>query len=251
MNVLGDGFAWIFTAAHWMAVDGGPGIGFRIGEQLGYTLIALIVVILIAVPAGLAIGHTGRGRTVAIVASNISRALPTLGLLAVLILLLGIGLLPTVIVLVILGIPPLLAGVYAGLESVNRETIDAARAIGMTEFQILFKVEIPLATALLIGGLRAATLQIVATVAVAAIFGGGGLGRFVVDGQATGDFAKMFGGAILITVLALVLDGIYAIIQRFVVPRGVSRGSTGRKNTARGGGIPVVATTRTPITEGQ
>lgn len=251
MNILGDGFAWIFNPAHWMAVDGGPGIGFRIGEQVGYTALALVVVILIAVPAGLAIGHTGRGRTVAIVASNISRALPTLGLLAVLILVLGIGLIPTIIVLVILGIPPLLAGVYAGLESVNRETIDAARAIGMTEFQILLKVEIPLAIALLIGGLRASTLQIVATVAVAAIFGGGGLGRFVVDGQQTADYPKMFGGAILITLLALLIDGIYAIFQKFVVPRGVSRGATDKENQASGGAVPVAPTTRTLFMEGQ
>jgi len=250
MNIFGEGLAWVLAPAHWVSVDSGPGIGFRVGEQLGYTALALVFVILIAVPAGLAIGHTGRGRTVAIVASNISRALPTLGLLAVLILVLGIGLLPTVIVLVILGIPPLLAGVYAGLESVNRETIDAARAIGMTEFQILVKVEIPLATALLLGGLRAATLQIVATVAVAAIFGGGGLGRFVVDGQQQADYSKMYGGAILITVLALLIDGLYALVQKFVVPRGVPRVTIRRKNTARGEVPLSVATNRAPITKG-
>ena len=249
MNIIVDGFAWIFTPAHWVSVDGGPGIGVRIGEQVGYTAIALAFVAMIAVPVGLAIGHTGRGRGVAIGASNISRALPTLGLLAILILVLGIGLLPTVIVLVILGIPPLLAGIYAGLESVSRETIDAARAIGMTEFQILIKVEIPLAMALLIGGLRAATLQIVATVAVAAVFGGGGLGRFVVDGQQQADYSKMFAGAILIAALALVMDGIYAIVQRFVVPRGVSSG-LGRRYRA-GGEIPALSANNAQIKEGQ
>lgn len=251
MSIILSGFAWIFTGAHWATVDHGPGIALRIGEQVGYTLIALVFVVLIAVPAGLAIGHTGRGRNVAIIASNISRALPTLGLLSVLILLLGVGLLPTIIVLVILGIPPLLAGVYAGLESVDRQTIDAARAVGMTEFQILFKVEVPLAAALLVGGLRSATLQIIATVAVASIFGGGGLGRFVVDGQQQALYPKMYGGAILITALALAIDGAYAIVQKFVVPRGVSRGSTGRKNTAGGGQLPVIATTRTLMKEGQ
>ncbi len=251
MIIILSGFGWIFTGANWISVDQGPGIGVRIGEQVLYTVIALFFVFLIAVPAGLAIGHTGRGRNVAIIASNISRALPTLGLLSVLILVLGVGLLPTIIVLVILGIPPLLAGVYAGLESVNRDTIDAARAVGMTELQILFTVEIPLAAALLIGGLRSATLQIIATVAVAAIFGGGGLGRFVVDGQQQALYPKMYGGAILITVLALAIDGVYALVQKFVVPRGVSRGSTGRKNAARGGGLPIAATTRTLTREGQ
>jgi osmoprotectant transport system permease protein len=251
MNIIGGGFAWIFTGDHWSVVDNGPGIGVRIVEHLQYTAISLLFVILIAVPLGFFIGHTGRGRSVAIAASNISRALPTLGLLAVLILVIGIGLLPTTVVLVILGIPPLLAGVYAGLESVDRQTIDAARAMGMTELQILTKVEIPLSLALLIGGLRAATLQIVATVAIAATFGGGGLGSFVIDGETQADYNKMVGGAVLITALALVIDGLFAVVQRFVVPRGVSRGTTGRKDTAHAGGIPVVATTRTLLKKGQ
>ncbi len=251
MNVIISGFAWIFTGSHWAVVNGQAGIGAQIGTHLYITVIALAFTVIIAVPLGLFIGHTGRGRTVAIAASNISRALPTLGLLSALILLLGIGLLPTTIVLVILGIPPLLAGVYAGLESVDRQTIDAARAVGMTELQILFTVEIPLAAALILGGLRAATLQIIATVAVASVFSGGGLGYFVIAGASTADYAEMMGGAILITALALIVDGLYAIVQRFVVPRGVSRGSTGRKHTVRGGGIPVVSTTRTLITEGQ
>lgn len=251
MNIIGQGFAWIFTGSHWVTVDGGPGIGVRIGEQVQYTAIALVFVVVIALPAGLAIGHTGRGRTVAIAASNVSRALPTLGLLSVLILVLGVGVLPTIIVLVILGIPPLLAGAYAGLESVDRDTIDAARAVGMTEWQILLKVEIPLSLKLQIGGLRSASLQIIATVVVAAIFGGGGLGRFVVDGQQQALYPKMYGGAILITVLALVIDALYALIQKLVEPRGVSRGPTGRRNTADGGGIPAIDIPRTPVMEGQ
>ncbi|MCU1414322.1 MAG: transporter permease [Microbacteriaceae bacterium] len=250
MNVILAGFGWIFTASHWTTVNLGPGIGQRVAEHLFITLIALVFVVLIAVPLGLFIGHTGKGRTIAIAASNISRALPTLGLLAVLILFLGIGLLPITVVLVLLGIPPLLAGVYSGLESVDRTTIDAARAVGMTELQILLKVEVPLSIALLIGGLRAATLQIIATVAVAATFSGGGLGNYVISGVAQADYAQMMGGAILITALALVVDGLFALVQRFVVPRGVSRG-TSRRNTARAGAIPVVATTRTLIKEGQ
>jgi osmoprotectant transport system permease protein len=250
MNVIISGFAWIFTPSHWVTVNLGPGIGQRTLEHLGITGLALLFTAIIAVPLGLYIGHTGKGRTVAIAASNISRALPTLGLLSVLILLLGIGLLPVTVVLVILGIPPLLAGVYAGLESVNRETIDAARAVGMTELQVLSKVEVPLAAALLLGGLRAATLQIIATVAVAATFSGGGLGNYVISGVAQADYAQMMGGAILITALALVVDALFAIVQRFVVPRGVSRGTSGR-TTARAGAIPVVATTRTLIKEGQ
>ncbi len=251
MNPFIEGLQWLFTPSHWSDVNGGAGIGTELVNHLRYTVVALFFVFLIAVPIGLLIGHTGKGRSVAIVASNIARALPTLGLLAVLILALGIGILPTTIVLVLLGIPPLLAGVYSGVESVDRQTIDAARALGMTEWQILVKVEIPLSIALLIGGLRAATLQIVATVAIAAVYGGNGLGRYVVYGVAQRDFAQAFGGAILIIVLALVIDGLYAVVQRFVVPRGVSRRANDRNTTARGDSIPVVASPRTPVTEGQ
>lgn len=247
MELIIQGFGWIFTPSHWR----GPGsIGVLIGQHLEYTAIILAIVVVIAVPLGLYIGHTGKGRGVAIVVSNISRALPTLGLLAVLVLVLGVGLLPAVIVLVILGIPPLLAGVYAGIESVDPQTVDAARAMGMTELQILFKVEIPLGAALIFGGFRAATLQIIATTVVAAYFSLGGLGRLLIDGQAQNDYPKLVGGAILVIALALVVDGVLALLQKLVVPR-VSAGTRNTRRTARGGVIPPVAQSRTLIKEGQ
>jgi osmoprotectant transport system permease protein len=243
VNLILQGFAWIFTPSHWISVEGGAPIGVRIGEQFLYTGVSLFFVVIIAVPLGLLIGHTGKGRGVAIAVSNIARALPTLGLLSVLILLMGIGLVPPTIVLVILGIPPLLAGVYAGVESVDRQTIDAARAIGMTELQILAKVEVPLGLSLILGGFRAATLQVFATATVGSYFALGGLGRFLINGVQTADYPQMVAGALLITVFALLVDGVLAVIQRFVVPRGVSRGAIGRKSTARGGAIPTVAST--------
>ena len=247
MDLISQGFAWIFAPAQWV---GDGSIQVRLGEHLYYTGVSLAIAFVIAVPLGLYIGHTGKGRGVAIAASNISRALPTLGLLAALVLLLGIGLLPAVIVLVILGIPPLLAGVYAGIESVDPQTVDAARAMGMTELQILFKVEIPLGAALVIGGFRAATLQVIATTVVAAYFSLGGLGRFLVDGQSQNDYPKLVGGAILVIALALLVDGILALFQKLVVPR-VSAGTRSTKRTARGGAIPPVAQSRTLIKEGQ
>jgi osmoprotectant transport system permease protein len=143
------------------------------------------------------------------------RALPTLGLLTLVVLFSGIGLVAPVIALTILAIPPLLAGAYAGLESVDRETIDAARAQGMTEWQILGKVEIPLALPIIVGGIRSATLQVVATATVAAYVGLGGLGRLIIDGQAVQDYPQMLSGAVLVVVLALVLDAIFALAQRF------------------------------------
>ncbi len=223
MNLFGDAFAWIFDPAHWTA---GPDVSGHILEHLAVSAYCVVIAVAIALPIGVAIGHTGKGRGAAILISNVARALPTLGLLSILILLFGIGLLPITIVLVILAIPPMLAGAYAGIESVDRQTIDAARALGMSEWQIIFRVEIPLAAPLLIGGLRATALQVIATLGIASAFAFGGLGIYLINGLATLDFTQLLAGAILITALALLVDGLLAVAQRFVVPRGVALGRT-------------------------
>ncbi|MGZ8719396.1 MAG: ABC transporter permease [Aeromicrobium sp.] len=145
------------------------------------------------------------------------RALPTLGVLTLMVLYLGIGLIPAIVSLVLLAIPPLLAGAYSGLESVDRRTIDAARAMGMTEWQILVKVEVPLAMSLIVGGFRSATLQVVATATVAAYIGLGGLGRYLIDGLDLSDYPKMLAGSILVIGLALFLDGVFALLQKIAV----------------------------------
>ncbi len=250
MSLLVEGFAWIFDPVHWIGAAGDTSIATRIGEHFYYTGVALFFTVVIALPLGLLIGHTGKGRGIAIAASNSSRALPTLGLLAVLILGLGIGLLPVAIVLVILGIPPLLAGVYSGVESVDRQTVDAARAMGMTELQILTKVEIPLGFALIFGGFRSATLQVIATAVLAAYYSLGGLGRYLVDGLARNDYPRMVAGVILVIILALIVDGVLAIIQRLVVS-SVSPGTTSASHTARGRSSLSAVDTRTLIKEGQ
>jgi osmoprotectant transport system permease protein len=205
----------------------------RIGETLYYSAISLLVALIIAVPIGLLIGHTGRGRSAAILTGNVARALPTLGLLSILILLLGIGLVPPVIVFVLLAIPPLLAGAYSGVESVDRQVIDAARAVGMTELQILFRVEIPLSAALLIGGLRAASLQVIATVIVASYFSLDSLGSYIISGLSSADYVQMIAGSLLVTALALVIDGLLALVQRFVIPRGVALGTRKKRSQER------------------
>lgn len=243
-----QGIAWIFTPANWVSVNAGLGIGGEIGAHLFLTAISLVAAVLIAVPIGLAIGHTGRGRGVAIVIGNTVRAFPTLGLLSILLLMLGLNLIPTVVVFVLLGIPPLLAGAYAGVEAVDRQTIDAARAMGMTEWQVLGKVELPLAAPLLLGGVRSAALQIIATVALVSEFGTDSLGQFIISGAATQDYVEMLGGSILVTVLALLADALLATAQRLTVPRGVPRGVGGR-TTARGRRI-LTAPSGAPISEG-
>lgn len=246
--------AWIFDGSHWVgrAASGGPAILQRLGETLGITLVSLIITLVIAVPIGVAIGHTGRGRGAAILISNVARALPTLGLLSILLLVVGVNATPVAIVLVILGIPPMLAGVYAGFESVNRATIDAARAIGMTEGQIILRVETPLAAPLLVGGLRSTTLQIVATTTVASAFAFGGLGIYIFKGLAQTDYVQMVGGVILVTALCLLIDGLLSIVQRLVAPRGVPRdGTDSAKPSARARASRARATaTGTPLQEG-
>ena len=255
MNLIAQGFAWIFDPAHWYTTSESVGIGPALAQHLILTALSLLLTILVAVPLGFYIGHTGRGRTFAIRLSNVARAVPSLGLLTLLVLLVpdfpGIPYLyvPLLIVFTLLGIPPMLAGAYSGLESVNRETIDSARAVGMTEWQILFKVEVPLAAGLIMGGLRATTLQIVATVTIASLIGPVTLGTFITDGLEQGDYVKMTAGAIMVAALALILDGLLALAQRFAVPRGVSR-RTGKYNTTARGSKSAAAPPRTPVTEG-
>lgn len=220
MNYFGSAFAFILDPVNWSASAANP-IGSRLGEHLWYTLLALVISAAIALPIGLLIGHTGRGRQAAVLISGGARALPTLGVITLLAVLIGIGLRAPLIAFVILAIPSILAGAYSGLEAVDRKTIDAARAMGMTEWQILRQVEVPLGLPLIIGGLRSATLQIVATATLAYYVGAEGLGSFIFLGLGTNDYPTTLVGAILVVALAVVLEIVYSIIQRLVVPAGV------------------------------
>jgi osmoprotectant transport system permease protein len=215
-------FAWLADPAHWSGADGIPN---RLAEHIGYSALTLLIAAVIAIPIGLAIGHTGKFRGLAIGLSGALRAIPTLGLLVYLaVATLNLSIVPPLIALTILAIPPLLAGAYSGVESVDPRTVDAARAVGMTEFQILTKVELPLSLPLVIGGIRSAALQVIATWTVAAILPVGGLGRYLIDGLALRRYDEMLAGSILVVALALVTDGLFAIVQRLVVPRGVTAG---------------------------
>ena len=211
-SVAGDTASWLADQAHWVGADGIP---HRLLEHVGYSVLTVGLSALVAVPLGLWIGHTGRLRGVAVAATGALRALPTLGLLTWFVLIAGIGLTAPTAALVILAIPPLLAGTYSGLESLDHQTIDAARAVGFTEWQVLRKVEIPLALPLLVGGFRSATLQVISTATVAAYIGLGGLGRFLIDGQAYRDYPQMVGGSVLVIALALTVDGLFVVAQRF------------------------------------
>lgn len=215
MTFLHDALDYIFTAAHW---SGRSGIGARIVEHLQYTVVAVLASAAIAIPLGLLIGHTRRGTFFVVTGVNALRALPTLGVLLLGVLLLGLGLVPPTIALMLLGIPPLLAGTYAGIANVDPKVVDAARAMGMTESRVLLRVEVPNALPLILGGLRTATLQVVATATIAAYASLGGLGRYLIDGIKIRQFQLALVGALLVTVLALVLDGLLALAVWASVP---------------------------------
>ncbi|WP_448004401.1 ABC transporter permease [Agromyces bauzanensis] len=218
MNLFLDALAWLADPVNW---SGSGSIPQRLGEHLWVSLVVLLIAAAIALPVGGVVGHTGRGRELAVRVSGGLRALPTLGVLTLFGLWLGIGLQAPVLALIILAIPPLLAGAYAGFESVDRRTIDAARAMGMREGQIAGKVELPLGMPIVVGGIRSATLQIIATATLAAYVADAGLGRFIFEGLKTRDYPQMLGGSILVILLALLVDGLFAITQRLVVPAGV------------------------------
>jgi osmoprotectant transport system permease protein len=266
VNFVLDAIAFILDPAHW---SGQTGIGARLSQHLFITFVSVLVAAAIAVPLGLLIGHTGRARGAVIGVTGAARALPTFGVMTLFVLIgiqfgAGLSLTPVIVVLVVLAIPPLLAGAYSGIEAVDRQTVDAARAQGMTEWQILSRVELPLALPLLVGGLRAATLQVVATATIAAYVAQGGLGRYLIEGIQTRDYLRAVVGAVLVAALALLLDGLLAALQKLAVPRGVSRGRTQKRVSRtkspapRGSTTGSTATrstgtldaTRTPVTEG-
>ncbi|WP_156756667.1 ABC transporter permease [Actinokineospora pegani] len=230
MNLFQQIFAWLTDPEHWRTTLGIAGIPQRVGEHLQYTGLAVLVSALIAVPLGAWIGHTGRGGTVVVGLVNSLRALPELGLVILLVLALGItyAVPALTIALVVLGVPVLLAGTYAGIRNVDRSVVDAARGMGMTEWEILLKVELPNALPLMFGALRAASLQIIATVAIAAQISLGGLGRYVIDGFAFREFDQMAAGAILIAALAIVVELVLTGVQWLVISPGLRKARTTR-----------------------
>lgn len=258
MQFFLDAIRWLFDPANYVAGTISPlPIQDRVGEHLWYTFVAVLISALIALPLGLFIGHTGRGRQFVIGFTGMMRALPTLGLLMALFLIVGAtvpftqaAFLASIIALVILAIPSTLAGAYAGVESVDPQTIDAGRAMGMTEMQILFRIEIPLSLPLIIAGIRASALQVIATAVIASYISLGGLGTIISSGIGLNDNQRILGGAILVTALALVVDGVLAIIQRLVTRRG-SNNSRPQKTNVRSRSNGSVGVAEETVDEGK
>ncbi|MEV4097760.1 ABC transporter permease [Streptosporangium saharense] len=218
MNWLVDFFG---DPANWSGPDGIP---VRLTEHLQFSAVALLLAMLVALPLGLWIGHTGRGAMLVVLSANAARALPTLGLLVLVVLLAGLSTdLPVLIPLVALAVPPILVNTYEGVRGVDPDLRDAAYGMGLRGGQVLGRVLVPVALPLILLGLRLAAIQVVATATVAAFVGLGGLGRYVVDGFATNDYPRTLGGAVLVALLALLVQLVFVLIQRLLVSPGVRR----------------------------
>lgn len=218
MNILAELTGWFADPANWA---GSEGVAVRMLEHLKYTGAALLLACLVALPAGALVGHTGRGAFLVVGLTNALRALPTLGLVIMVVLIVSVGLAPVLLALVVLAVPPVMAGAYAGIRAVDPMVVDAARGIGMREREVLLGVELPNAMPLVLGGIRSATLQLVATATVAAFVGLGGLGRYIIDGIALLDYTEVLAGALLVAALAIVLDLLLAGVARLVVSEGL------------------------------
>jgi len=217
VNYVGEAIAYIFAAANW---SGSLGIGRLLVQHIGYSLLGVAVAAAIGVPLGWWIGHTGRGRGAAIALAGAVRALPTLGLITLFGLALGVGLSAPMLAFIVLALPSVLAGAYTGIESADPVAVDGARASGMSEIQLLTRVEIPLGAPLLVGGLRSATLQVIATATLAAYTGAGGLGRLMFLGLKTQDYGMMLASSLMVIALALISELLFILLQRAVTPVG-------------------------------
>lgn len=204
MNYLRQAFSWLTDSSNW---SGASGIPARIGEHLLITAIVVGLAAAIAVPVGVLVGHTRRGAAAVGAVTGAARSIPTLGLLTVFGLAFGIGLKAPVLALVILAIPSLLAGTYAGIQAIDPAIPSAAKAVGMSPAQVIGKVEIPLALPVIVGGIRAAVLQVIATATLAAYISDTGLGRYLFSGLKSRDYTQMLGGAFVVILLALLVGG--------------------------------------------
>jgi osmoprotectant transport system permease protein len=235
MNLVTDTVAWLLDPANW---GGNQGIGIRLFEHIAFSGISIAVAIALAVPAGIWIGHTGRYASLGSNLANLGRALPSLAIIGLVLPVtaaidpqLGFKVYPTLVAMVVLAIPPILVNTQAGVAGVDRDLVEAARAMGMTEGQIVRRVELPLAVAPILAGLRSASVQVIATATLGAFFGGGGLGRFLVEGIAQQDDGQTFGGVVLVAGLALAAEAAFVVLQRLIRSPGALRMERSRAAT--------------------
>jgi osmoprotectant transport system permease protein len=226
MTIIAETIAWLTNPANW---SGPNGIPVRLLEHVALSFAGLLIACAIAIPIGLWVGHTRRGERAAINVANLGRAMPSLALIGIAvpftILLdpqLGFKVLPTLLAVVILGIPPILINTHTGITEVDPELTEAARGMGLTGSQVLRGLELPLALAVIVAGIGSAAVQIIATVTLGAIFGFGGLGAFLTQGISQNDDGMTFGGVVLVALLALAAEAGFTFLARRARPPGAS-----------------------------
>jgi osmoprotectant transport system permease protein len=226
MSVVEQAIRWLNDPANWQGDDG---IAYLTGQHLLISFSAVLLACLIAWPLAFWMGHTGRGGGAVVVLSNLSRAVPTLALLTLFAVSpISYGPRATVLALTVFAIPPLLANAYTGVRGVDPDVRDAARGMGLSGFQTLRQVEIPLAVPLIAAGLRTASVQVVATATLAALVNGGGLGLIINAGFGLQDYGQTAAGGFLVAALALIVEAVLALVERSVTPKSARRRRTRR-----------------------
>lgn len=225
-------WAWLTDPANWTGPNGIPA---RTVQQIVMSLAAMGIALAIALPLGLVLGHLRRGVLLVTNISNVGRAVPTLAVLIILasIPAIGVGNTAAVLALAAFAIPPLVTNTFAGMAAIDPDVLDAGAGMGMGPRQRLLRLEVPLAMPLIAAGIRTTTVQVVATASLAALVGGGGLGRYVVDGFALQDTTLIVAGALLTALLAIAAEGALAVAERAATPRGLrQRRAEGRRSIA-------------------
>jgi osmoprotectant transport system permease protein len=222
MELIAAVAGWFADPEHWSGPNGVP---FRLAQHVGISLLSVGLAAAIALPAGLYIGHTRRGQRLAVNLATIGRAVPSLAAIAIVVPFtqqidpgLGFSLYPTIIAMVVLAIPPILVNTFTGIAEVDADLVESARGMGMRERQILRTIELPVGAPVVIAGIRSASVQVVATATLGAIYGLGALGGFIVEGVAQQDDARLFAGVTLVAVVALLAEGGLGLVQRRLVP---------------------------------
>jgi osmoprotectant transport system permease protein len=218
MSTITGVIRWFLDPAHW---SGSEGIPIRLAQHVQLSAESVAIGALIALPAGILLGHYGRFGTLAINISNVGRAVPSFGILVITVQLFGLGDLPIILSLTALAIPPMVTNTYVALREVDADIKEAARGMGYREFAQILRVELPLAVPLIMAGVRTSAVQVVATATLAALIAGGGFGRYVIDGLSQQNYAMLVAGAILVALLALATELALAAAERLLVPRGI------------------------------
>jgi osmoprotectant transport system permease protein len=229
---LRDAVVWLNDPLNWTLPGG---ILDRLGEHLWISGAAVALGCLVAWPLGFWLGHTGRGGAAVVLVANLSRAIPTLALLTLFVAsFTGIGSQPVILALAVFAVPPLLANAYVGLREIDPEVREAARGMGLSGWQVLRRVELPLAVPYLASGFRTAAVQVVATATLAVFVAGGGLGTIIAEGIGLGldSYAgQVLAGGLLVAGLAMLVEGLLAVLERAVTPAALRR--TGGRTPAR------------------